>query len=95
MGWSNDGRIPVDNEEICFRYSSQNRKQKCGIFKMDLQDKTCAIDGSIEKYKEIFVAIGLSQKEGIDYEETFDPVVRYTSIRTIMVLASIMNWDLH
>ena len=26
--------------------------------------------GSIEKYKEIFVARGFSQKEGIDYEET-------------------------
>ena len=40
-------------------------------------------DGSIEKYKEIFVAIGFSQKEGVNYEETFAPVARYTSIRTI------------
>ena len=29
-----------------------------------------AADGSIEKYKVIFVAHGFSQKEGIDYEET-------------------------
>ena len=34
--------------------------------------------GSIKKYKEIFVARGFSQKEGIDYEETFAPVARYT-----------------
>ena len=40
-----------------------------------------AVDGSIEKYKESFVARGFSQKEGIDYEETFAPVARYTSIR--------------
>ena len=53
------------------------------------------VDGSIEKYKERFVARGFSQKEGIDYEETFAPVARYTSIITIMALASMMKWDLH
>ena len=33
-------------------------------------------DRSIEKYKARFVARGFSQKEGIDYEETFDLVAR-------------------
>ena len=41
------------------------------------------------------MAKGFSQKEGIDYEETFAPVARYTSIRAIMALASMMKWDLH
>ena len=54
-----------------------------------------ATDGSIQKYKERFVAIGFYQKEGIDYEGTFALVARYTSIRTIMALASLMRWDLH
>ena len=54
-----------------------------------------ATDGSIEKYKARFMARGFSHKEGIDYEETFAPVARYTSIRTIMALASMMKWDLH
>ena len=44
------------------------------------------VDGSIEKYKTRFVARGFSQKEGIDYEETFALVARYTSIKTIMAL---------
>jgi hypothetical protein len=33
-----------------------------------------AADGSVEKYKVIFVARGFSQVEGIDYEETFSHV---------------------
>ena len=36
-----------------------------------------------------------SQKEGIDYEETFALVARYTSIRTIIALATKMKWKLH
>ena len=52
-------------------------------------------DGSIEKYKERFVARGFSQKEGFDYEETFFPMARYTSIRTILSLVSNMKWKLH
>jgi hypothetical protein len=52
-------------------------------------------DGSIEKYKARFVARGFSQKEGIDYEETFAPMARYTSIRTIISLAAKMKWKLH
>ena len=42
------------------------------------------------------MARGFSQKEGIDYEEMFSPVARYTSIKYIMALSSmIMKWDLH
>ena len=52
-------------------------------------------DGSIEKYKERFFAHGFSQKEGIDYEDTFSLVARYTSIGTIIALAAKMKWKLH
>jgi hypothetical protein len=52
-------------------------------------------DGSIEKHKAMFVARGFSQMEGIDYEETFSLVARYTSIKTIIALAAKMKWKLH
>ena len=54
-----------------------------------------AANGSIEKHKAIFVAHGFSQKEGIDYEETFAPVARYTSIRLVLALAAMMKWKIH
>ena len=37
-------------------------------------------DGSIEKYKVIFVARVFSQVEGVNYDETFTPIAWYTSI---------------
>ena len=48
-------------------------------------------EGSVEKYKERFVARGFSHIEGIDYEETFSPVARYSSIRTILALSAQMR----
>ena len=37
-------------------------------------------DNRIEKYKARFVARGFFWKKGVDYEETFAPVTRYTSV---------------
>jgi hypothetical protein len=54
-----------------------------------------AADGSEEKFKARFVPRGFTQKEGIDYDETFVPVARYTSIRVIIALASVLSWKLH
>ena len=53
-----------------------------------------AADGSIEKYKARFVTHGFAQKEGIDYDETFAHVARYTTIRTIISLV-VFGWKLH
>jgi hypothetical protein len=50
-----------------------------------------ATDGSIKKHKARFVACGFSQKEGNDYEETFSHVARYTSMITIISLATKMK----
>lgn len=43
---------------------------------------------SVVKHKARFVAKGFSQVECIDYNETFAPVARYLSIRTIIALAT-------
>ena len=54
-----------------------------------------ASDCSIEKHKARFVACGFSQVEGIDYDETFAPVARYSLIRSILALLAQMGWKIH
>jgi hypothetical protein len=43
-----------------------------------------ASDGSVKKYKARFVARRFPQIEGVVYDKTFDSIVQYTSIRTII-----------
>ena len=44
------------------------------------------VDGSVEKHKARFVAHGFSQVDGIDYDETFAPIARYSSIKSMLAL---------
>ena len=52
-------------------------------------------DGSIERCKARLVAQGYSQKEGLDYDETFSPVVRSESVRSAIALAAMNGLSLH
>ena len=51
-------------------------------------------DGSIARYKARLVAKGFLQQYGLDYEETFSPVVKPATVRIILALAIQNHWSL-
>lgn len=52
-------------------------------------------DGSIEKYKARLVAKGYSQTQGIDYDKTFAPVSKMTTLGAVIALAAQNNWTVY
>ena len=52
-------------------------------------------DGTVDKYKARCVAKGFNQREGVDYGDTFYPIVRHESIRMMMAAAASENLHAH
>ncbi|KAI5341991.1 hypothetical protein L3X38_009866 [Prunus dulcis] len=50
------------------------------------------LDGSVQKNKAWLVAKGYSHKPGIDFNETFAPVARLDTVRTLVAVAAQRNW---
>jgi histone deacetylase 1/2 len=51
-------------------------------------------DGTIDRYKARLVAKGFKQRYGIDYEDTFSPVVKVATIRTVLAISVSRGWNL-
>jgi hypothetical protein len=51
-------------------------------------------DGSVDRFKARLVAKGFKQRHGIDYDDTYSPVIKPTTIRVILSLTMMQGWHM-
>ena len=76
--------------DVVLRLEDKSVVISCWLYKVNP-----TTDGSVEKLKARFVALGFSHLEGINYNETFSLVARYSSITSILALSLQMGWKIH
>ena len=52
-------------------------------------------NGNVTSYRARLVAQGFTQVHRIDFDDTFAPIVRMASIRTVLALAARFDWEVH
>ena len=71
-------------------YSPQyNMVRNKWVFKMKIN-----LNGSVERYKARLVANGFYHTPGIDFKETFNPVVKVATIQVVLIVVVLRNWDI-
>jgi hypothetical protein len=60
------------------------------IFKHKLK-----VDGSLDRYKARWVFRGFTQRPGVDFDETFSPVVKPATVCSVLTLAISRCWPVH
>ncbi|GJZ08491.1 zinc finger, CCHC-type containing protein [Tanacetum coccineum] len=81
----------IEEDPRTYNEAMRSRDSGCKwIFKRKMK-----VDGTIDKFKARLVIQGFRQKEGIDYFDTYAPVVRITTIRLLLALAAIHNLVIH
>ncbi|SGZ30860.1 BQ5605_C046g12247 [Microbotryum silenes-dioicae] len=72
--------VPADSKVLGLRFVFRTKRDQ---------------HGQVKSYKGRLVARGDSQRSGIDFDETFAPVARFTSIRALLALAAAHGYHVH
>ena len=52
-------------------------------------------NGTLTRYKARWVLRGFTQQAGVDYGETFSPIVKQATVRTVLSIAAGQSWPIH
>lgn len=75
--------------QLCPRPWDKNVIKNKSVFK--LKHET---DGIVEKFKVRLVAKGFQHKDGLDYTETFSPIIKPVTIRIVLRLVVHFSWEI-
>lgn len=81
----------LDNQtwSLCPRPKDRNVIHNKWVYKLKQKP-----DGTIDRYKARLVAKGFEQRDGIDYTETFSPVIKPATIRLLLAIALHFDWPI-
>ncbi|GJS97375.1 ribonuclease H-like domain-containing protein [Tanacetum coccineum] len=94
-GPNQDTTLPRAFNTMSFRYSDNNEDSGWYMDTGTASHLFADPDGSLSHYKARLVANGRSQQQGIDCDETFSPLVKPATIRTVLSLAVYRQWPIH
>ena len=75
---------------LCEKPSGANAIGSRWVYKTKMNEL-----GQVVRYKARFVAQGFSQVPGQDYSDTYAPVAKHSSLRAILAIAAVKDWELH